>query len=116
MAGKVCLHRHISRDGFAKNWLRAIFALAVMFAFFGSRNLTPEFHRLPFVHHASISSISIHSQRPQFDSDGLRWSAPANVFLPFPPGTESASSPITPQLYFALRIKGFHYNRPPPAA
>jgi hypothetical protein len=101
--------------------IHAILALAA-FALLVARNVPPDFPQAPFPQHTSISSlatvraISTHDQRPRFDCSQLDRSAPINGFLPFPPTTTSAHFISASQFFSTLRIKGFHYNRPPPAA
>lgn len=96
----------------------AIAALALLVA----RNVPPNFPQARFLQHSSISNlpaigaISTHDQRPRFDCGQLDWSAPVNGFLPFPPTTTSAGLPSTSHFFSTLRIEGFQYNRPPPAA
>jgi hypothetical protein len=99
--------------------IHAILVVAA-FALLIARNVPPDFPQALSLQHSSISgvptvhAISSHDQRPRFDCNGLHWSAPVESFLPFPPSTISAHLTSASQFFPALRIKGFHYNRPPP--
>ena len=95
--------------------IQVVPALAALLVLFVARNTPPEFSQATSVHYASITAVSNHGHRLQFDSNGLQWSDPVRVFLLLPPETESAHSSLTPELYSELQLKGFHYNRPPPA-
>ncbi|HEY6339396.1 MAG TPA: hypothetical protein VIW68_12960 [Candidatus Sulfotelmatobacter sp.] len=87
-----------------------------MFGLLIARNVPLDFHKTLLLHRPTISAVSNHDQKMRFDFNESQWSAPASVFLPFPPAAESASSTPSLQLLSALQAKGFHYNRPPPAS
>ena len=95
-------------------WFQAVVAFATLFALLAIRNAPPDFLKLPSLHHSSISVVSNHTQRPHFDFDGLEWSPPVSVFLPFPPTAEPAHLTSCAQRLSPFETKGFHYNRPPP--
>src|SRR5450755_749522 len=95
---------------------RAILAFAALFALLVIRTAPSDFPKPSSLHHSSINTVSSHDQRPNFDSEGLQWSAPVGHFLPFPPAAESAHLTPAPQRWSALQTKGFRYNRPPPAS
>jgi hypothetical protein len=97
-------------------WTQAFLASAALFALLVFRTAPPDFPRPPSLHHSSVNAVSSHNQRPNFDSDGLQWSAPVGHFLPFPPAADYSHLTPLPQLWSALQSKGFHYNRPPPAS
>lgn len=95
--------------------IHALAAFAVLSAFLIARNVPPRFPKAP-AHYSSISAVSGHHQRPHFDSDGSQWIAPVRSFQPFPPTAIATSLPSASQLFSTLETKGFHYDRPPPAA
>jgi len=97
-------------------WSQALLAFAALFAVIIIRSAPSDFPEPPAFHHSSVSAVSSHDQRPRFDFEGLQWSAPLSLFLPFPPAAESAHLTPATQLWSALQTKGFHYNRPPPAS
>jgi hypothetical protein len=96
--------------------VQTLLASLALFAFLVMRNAPPDFPSPPSLHHSSITTVSDRTQRPQFNSEGLQWSAPVTRFLPYPPATESAHTNPAPQLLSSLQTSGFHYNRPPPAS
>ena len=116
MAGKMFANRHIRRGKVGKHWIKAIPALAGLIVLLVARITPPEFPQVPSAQHISITAVASHGHRLQFDSDGLHWIDPTRVFVLFPPETESVHSSLTPEPYSALQLKGFHYNRPPPAS
>jgi len=115
MAGEMSANQDI-RKGELGKWIRAIPALAALLVLLVARNAPPEFPPVPSVHHTSLNAGATHGHRLQFDCNGLPWSDPVSVFVLIPPDTESAHSSLSPELYSALQLKGFHYNRPPPSS
>lgn len=93
--------------------IRAVLVSVALFAIFAAREVPPDFPHA--IHRAStISADTHHDQRPRFDNSGTQWSAPAAVFVPYPPSAESAHLTSGLQLSSPLQTKGFHFNRPPP--
>lgn len=115
IAGYMSLNGHTRSRRREAISFQSTLAFAALFAFLVIRNAPPDFPRPPSAHHSLITVVSNHSHRPHFDSDGLQWSAPVKVFLPFPPAAVSAHFTSSSQLLSTLQTKGFHYNRPPPA-
>lgn len=113
--GFTSLKRHPWNRGRKTIGTRVFLAFAALFALLVVRTATPNFTKPLSVHHSSVNTVSSHTQRPHFDSDGWQWSAPVGHFLPFPPVSESAHLTAASQPWSALQTKGFHYNRPPPA-
>jgi len=114
MAGGMAANQDNRGNGVGRHWIKAIPALAALLVLLVARNTPPEFSRVSSLQRTSINAVSSNSHRLQFDSNGLQWSDPASVFVLIPPKTEFAHSFLTPELYSALQLKGFHYNRPPP--
>jgi hypothetical protein len=93
--------------------LIAIPALVALLVLPVTANVAPDPYALS-VRHSSIASISSPPQGMRFESEGLQWSNPVDVFLPLPLSNESAHSMGIPRLASVLQIKGFRYKRPPP--
>jgi hypothetical protein len=115
MAGAMWANRRMRRGKSRKHWVKAIPAFATLLTLLVARNTSPEFPHIPSVHHTSINAVASYGHRLRFDSNGLQWTDPIPVFVLLPPETESGHSSLTPELYSALQLKGFHYNRPPPS-
>jgi len=94
-------------------WSRAVLASVVFLAVLAARNVPPHFPKAASAQSA-ISADSHHDQRPRFNINSSKWSAPTDIFVPAPPTAESVHVAPAPQLFCMLQSKGFHYNRPPP--
>jgi hypothetical protein len=93
--------------------IRAVLASVALLAIFAAREVPTDFPHATDL--ASTSSADTHhDQRPRFDNSGSQWSAPAAIFVPFPPSAESAHLTFAPKFPSTLQTKGFHFNRPPP--
>jgi hypothetical protein len=114
MAGEMWANRHIRNGELGKRGIKVSAALAALLVLLVARNTPPEFREIPSVRHTSVTAVASHGHRLQFDSNELQWTDPVAVFVLIPPETEPAHSYSTPELYSALQLKGFHYNRPPP--
>ena len=93
--------------------IRAVLAVAALFAVLAARDVPPQFAKATRVH-STICADSHSDQRPRFDDSGSKWSAPADSLVPALPTAESAQMGPTPRLFSSLQLKGFHFNRPPP--
>jgi hypothetical protein len=103
-----------SRTGVnARTWARIVLACAALAAVLVARHIPPTFPAESSIHSA-FSANSHHDQRPRFDDNGLRWCAPAEMFLPAPPLAASTDLASAAEPLPRLQTKGFHYNRPPP--
>jgi hypothetical protein len=107
------LQRHFWSSSHGAVWSRAVLVSVVFFAVLAARNVPPHFPKVAGTQSA-ISADSHHDQRPRFNTNSSKWSAPTDSFVPFPPAAESAHITPTPQLFSTLQTKGFHFNRPPP--
>jgi hypothetical protein len=93
--------------------IRALLVSAALFAIFAARGVPPSFPHATALASA-ISADTHHDQRPRFDDSGTQWSAPAAIFVPYPPSAESAHLTLALRFPSTLQTKGFHFNRPPP--
>jgi hypothetical protein len=93
--------------------IRAVLASVALVAIFAAREVATDFPRATDLASA-ISADAHHDQRPRFDNSGSQWSAPAAIFVPFPPSAESTPLTLAAQFPSTLQTKGFHFNRPPP--
>lgn len=107
------LQRHLWAGKERTLWIRAVLASAALFSLLAAQNVPSHFPQATCVH-SSVGAPLHHDQRPRFDNNGPKWSAPAATFVPAPPAVESAGSTLIPQLSFAVQAKGVHFNRPPP--
>ena len=114
--------RHSPHATPRKTRFYAIIGIIALFALFVARSVSTQFpnvaplERSATSNTALVSVISSHDQRPRFDCSGLQWSAPVNVFLPFPPSETSNHLTSPSRIFPALHVKGPHFNRPPPIA
>src|SRR5579862_1700864 len=96
-------------------WLHGTLALLAVLALMVMRNVPPQFSGTPAAS-ASVSSVTVHQQRPRFNCDTFKWTVPARSFAMLLPSGESADLAPNSLRFQTLQRKGFHYNRPPPAA
>ena len=97
--------RHSRNSRQAIVWIRALLACTALIGVLAARNVLPQFPYSLNAH--SISSDSHHDQRPRFDNNGSKWSAPADCFLPTPANAESSRLAPAPPLWSTLQTKGF---------
>src|SRR5579864_3218984 len=104
---------HPRRGRQAMLLLQTVLTFATIFTLLISRNTPPTFPRVPTLSH-SISAVLSPAHRPQFDSNGVQWSAPVDSSLLIPSSATSAHFNPACQRFSGIQTKGFHYNRPPP--
>ncbi len=94
-------------------WVHGMVAVVAIGALMAARNGPPNFPAQSSVH-STVSAVSNHNQRPHFDFDELRWSAPVRVFFTLPPASVTAQLASPSNLFPSIPAKGSHYKRPPP--
>jgi len=109
------LERHSRSGNRGSVLIRALLVSVVLLGVLAARDVPPQFLDVIGTH-ATISADSHHDQRPRFDNNASRWSAPAADFALFLPTAKSAEIRTAPKLFRTLESKGFHFNRPPPVA
>jgi hypothetical protein len=106
-------NRHLRKGIFWTGWSATIFALAMLSSLLVAPKVPLEFPQATSVRQCSVSTGSTHGQASRFDSDGLQWAAPLSTSVILPCAAQ-ANSTLTQQLFPAIEVKGFHFNRPPP--
>jgi len=93
--------------------IAATSALVVLSSLLVAQYVSLEFPRVPSDRQCSISADSPHARAERFDTEGLQWIAPAGTVVILP-SSGRASGTLTLPLLPTIRIKGFHFSRPPP--
>jgi hypothetical protein len=110
------LTRHLRRGEFGTVWIALVPTLALLSSLFVTQNVSLEFSRAGAFRQCSTSAGSTHGHTQRFESDGFEWIAPVGAFVVLPFARGSAKSTLTEHPLAAIEIKGFHFNRPPPAS
>jgi hypothetical protein len=99
---------------FGTVWIACVPVLVVLSSLLAAQNAPPGFSPAPSVRQYSISAGSAQCQTRRFESVGVQWITPlgASAILP---STGRANWAFPQKLLPAIQIKGFHFNRPPPA-
>jgi hypothetical protein len=108
------LNGHLRKAIFWTGWSATVPALAMLSSLLIAQKVPLEFPQATSVRQCSFSTGSTHAQARRFDSDGLQWADPLRSFVILPCAAQPHST-LTQQLFPAIEIKGFHFNRPPPA-
>jgi hypothetical protein len=97
---------------FGTVWIATVPVLVVLSSLLVAQNvpLPPA----PSVRQFSIRAGSAQCHTQRFDSDGVQWIAPQGARA-IVPSMRRANWTSTQGLLPAIQIKGFHFNRPPPA-
>jgi hypothetical protein len=107
------LGRNTGRVLFGTAWLPTVPAVVVLSSLLVAQNVPLKFPPAASVRQCSNSAASAQCQTQRFDSDGLRWIAPAAAFVALlSAGMVNWNS--VQQLLPTIQTKGLHFNRPPP--
>jgi len=94
-------------------WLRTFFASLALLGILAARNAPFHFPQSSGNHFRAYSQ---HDQRPRFNDNGPRWTAPLATLSPVLPVIETARLNPRCERFSTPPAKGSHYNRPPPLA
>jgi hypothetical protein len=108
------LRRNIAKGMFGTVSIATVPALVLLSSLLVAQNVPLKFPQAASVRQCSISAASAQCQTQRFDSDGAQWVAPV-VAIAILPSAGRAKRTFTQTLHPAIQIKGFQFNRPPPA-